>query len=93
MYKDIVNTRRMNESLDDSFTNSVMNTRVPIHFTSDDNRNLRSIAVLLKALSSKWSDFVDEHSEAMDSNTDGCIRNLSSVADKIMGNWDDKIVF
>ena len=45
------------------------------------------------ALSAKWSDFVEMHEEMMDSDTDAYVKQLSLVAKKLMGEWDDSICF
>ena len=102
MYKDIVKARRMNEARqdaifvhDDEFNSSVIRiyNRIPIHFTSDDKRNIRNIAVVLEALAAKWSDYIDDHPEAMDTDTDAFIKQLSFIPQKWSGTWDDEIVF
>ena len=89
----MVHIRKVNEMQEDSYHNDVMNVRVPIHFTKDDARNIRNIAVLLESISAKWSNFVNDHEEMMDSDTDGVVRNLSLVAKRLMGEWDDSVIF
>lgn len=89
----MIHIKKVNEMQDGSYHNDVVNVRVPIHFTKDDARNIRNIAVLLESISTKWSDFVDSHEEMTDSDTDGVVKNLSLVAKRLMGEWEDSVIF
>lgn len=85
--------KKINEMNNDMFNRRILDMKIPIHFTKDDNRNIENIAMLLEALSAKWSDFVEMHEEMMDSDTDAYVKQLSLVAKKLMGEWDDSICF
>ena len=76
-----------------NYPNSLGLLPIPIKFTSNDDDNLKKISKLLESLSSKWSDYVEDHDEMEGSDTEWMIRQLSLVARKIVGEWDEQICF
>lgn len=66
---------------------------IPFKFTNNENDNLKKISNLLNSLSSKWSNYVEYHPEMDGCDTEAVVRQLSLVAKKLSGEWDEQICF
>lgn len=91
--KDMAHIKKVNEMFDNRYWDDVVRMRLPFGFSKNDKGNLTKIAMLLDALSTKWSNFVEDNEEMMDSDTDAIVRQLSLVAKKLNGEWDEQICF
>lgn len=85
--------KRVNEMLDSKYWDDVVRMRLPFGFSKNDKGNLTKIAMLLDVLSTKWSNFVEDNEEMIDSDTDSTVKQLSLVAKKLNGEWDEQICF
>ena len=85
--------KKVNEMFDNRYWDDVVRMRLPFVFSKNDTGNLTKIAMLLDALSTKWSNFVEDNEEMMDSDTNAIVRQLTLVAKKLNGEWDEKICF
>lgn len=86
--------RKVNEMIDretnDRFFNKVGQIRLPIRFSNDEKQNMEMIAAVLSAITTKWSDYAEEHEEAMDTDTQALMYNLDHLSLKLRGDdeWD-----
>ena len=86
--------KKVNEMIDretnDRFFNKVSQIRLPIRFNNDDKQNMEMVAAVLSAITSKWSDYAEEHEEAMDTDTQALMFKLSNLSSKLRDEWDEE---
>lgn len=86
--------KKVNEMIDretnDKFFNKVGQIRLPFRFNNDEKRNMEMVAAVLSAITSKWSDYAEEHEEAMDTDTQALMYKLSHLSSKLRGDWDEE---
>lgn len=85
--------KKVNEMLDDRYFERVNTIKLPIRFTKDDKENLKKVAMVLNAITSKWSNFLEDNEEMWDSDTHAEMMRLSNLAQKYNGEWEDEIIF
>lgn len=89
--------KKVNEMIDnetnDRFLNKVSNIGLRMRFGNNDERNAEMVAAVLSAITTEWSNYAEEHEEAMDTDTQALMFKLSHLSLKLRGDWDEEICF
>jgi hypothetical protein len=89
--------KKVNEMIDQEtnnrFWNKVVNMGLRMHFGNNDEKNATMVAAVLSAITSEWSNYAEDHEEAMDSDTQALMYKLDNLSSKLRGDWDEQICF
>lgn len=89
--------KKVNEMIDnetnDRFLDKVARMGLRIRFDNSDEHNAEAVSAVLSAITTEWSNYAEEHEEAMDTDTQALMFKLSHLSLKLRGEWDEQICF